>query len=169
LDLDPRSRDRWTTIFVPLPGRIYLLGDDAVAPAQQMLDMLTNHPAVSREAFEGRVVQLREYVVDSREYKHDLQQRGLSEGAVGAHLQVACPRWIWVVEVQDTDEAAAHRPSCLGEIAIDATSDGRHPNFLFANLPGIRASWDPQSSDPTVFEDDIPDVLPYRTGTALGL
>jgi hypothetical protein len=169
LDLDPDSRDRWTTLFVPLPGRIYLLGDDAVGPAGEMLHKLADHPAVMREIFEGRVVQLREYVVDSREYKHDLQQRGLPAGALNAHLQVSCPRWIWVVEIQDEQEAAAHRPCCLGEIAIDATSDGRHPNFLFANLPGIRASWDPHDPDPVVIQDDVPDTLPYRTGTALGL
>jgi hypothetical protein len=111
---------------------------------------------------------LREYVVDSRRYKQELHQRGLPLSTVRAHLQVPCPRWIWVVEVQDAGLARASEPCVLGEIAIDATSDGDHPQLLFANLPGLRASWK--------VHDVFPEVLavrgrfvPYLSGTALTL
>ncbi|MGO8906829.1 MAG: hypothetical protein ACLQMH_14600 [Solirubrobacteraceae bacterium] len=168
IDLDAASKERWMVIFVPLPGRIYLLGEDVDRPARQSLAELMGHPEFDRPVLSGRTLRFREYVVDSRRYKEGLQQRGLPAETVQAHLQVPCPRWIWVLEVQDANIARQGVPCTLGEIAIDATSDGDYPQFLLANLPGLRASWRAHDVDPTVLPDSSA-FAPYMSGTALTL
>jgi hypothetical protein len=166
IDLAALSAERWMVIFVPLPGRIYLLGEEVDRPARQELARLMGRPEFDRRAFNGRTPRFREYVVDSRRYKQSLQLRGLPTATVQAHLQVPCPRWIWVVEIQDEDIARQGMPCTLGEIAIDATSDGDHPQFLFANMPGMRASWRTHDIQPEVLPDRG-SFVPYLTGTAL--
>jgi len=168
IDLRKASDERWNLIFVPLPGRIYLLGEEVERPAREVFGELTRRPGFDRSAFRGREHRFREYVVDSRRYKHELQHRGLPTATVRAHLQVPCPRWIWVVEVQDRSLAHAGEPCTLGEIAIDATSDGGHPQFLFANLPGLRASWKAHDVAPEVLRQNG-SFEPYLSGTALTL
>ncbi|MGA9875378.1 MAG: hypothetical protein WBQ21_06170 [Solirubrobacteraceae bacterium] len=168
IDMSARGLERWMLLFVPLPGRIYLLGEDVQRPAREQLAKLMRMPEFEGRAFSRLATRTREYVIDSRRYKQQLQQRGLSLGAVAAHLQIPCPRWIWVAEVQDAALAAAGEPCTLGEIAIDATSDKDHPQFLFANLPGLRASWRPHAEQPDVYADRGT-FAPYSSGTALGL
>jgi hypothetical protein len=155
-------------LFVPLPGRIYLLGEEVERPARKALSELMDRAQFERAALRGRELRFREYVVDSRRYKEELQRRGLTDGTVHAHLQVPCPRWIWVVEVQDAPLAQAGVPYTLGEIAIDATSDRDHPQFLFANLPGLRANWKMHAVAPQVLADRGR-FEPYESGTALRL
>ena len=163
-----KGPERSMVLFVPLPGRIYLLGEDVEVPAREALRALLDRDQAQRGVFDGRTVRFREYVVDSRDYKASLASRNLPGRTAEAHVQVGCPRWIWIVEVQDEVRAEVGQPCCLGEIAIDATSDSSHPNFLFGNLPGLRASWRPHESDPDVVAEPWQDS-PYISGTALGL
>jgi hypothetical protein len=168
IDLTPEGAERWTLLFVPLPGRIYLLGEDVARPARAQLADLMRAPQFGRPSLRGRTLRFREYVTDSRRYKKALQERGLPDRTVAGHLQVPCPRWIWVAEIQDAKLAALAQPCTLAEIAIDATSDREHPQFLFANLPGLRASWSAHADTPEVVGDQG-SFQPYRSGTALGL
>lgn len=169
-DVDQDSEDRWTVLYVPLPGRIYLLWEEVRHAAQKKLVEVASRPEAVRDPFEGRRVRFRSYVVDSRDYKTDLPDRGLPGDVADRHLLVSCPRWIWVTEVQDEDLAEAGEPSCLGEIAIDATSNARSPHFLFANFPGLSATWRFDREEPEVRQQDYdPETMVYETGTALGL
>lgn len=167
IDLDSADH-RWEVLFVPLPGRIFLAIEEVAATAREALKRLAEAYGVS-EALSQRSVRFREYVVDVRDYKHRLFERGLPSGAAEAHAQIASARWLWIVEVQDAT-LAEHSASCvLGELALDATSDAMDLIFLFANLPGLRAHWPRDHGLPEVVMDGTHDFSPYETGTALNI
>ena len=160
----------WEILLVPLPGRIYLLGEDMELAARRQLRSLVDHPSASgHTALEDVSLRFKEYVVDTRQYKRKLAERGLPGSAASAHVQVPTARWIWVVEMQDARLAATSTQCVLGEIAVDATSDAADLTFLFANVPGLRASWKRSSADPHVVPDAVAGFVPYETGTALNL
>lgn len=168
IDLAKTSKERWTTLFVPLPGRIYALGEQILPRAVSELEDLAALPECERRALSARKLRTREYVVDSRDYKADVQLRALPGSTAASHLQVPCPRWIWVVEAQDAKLADEGKPCTVGEIAIDATSSGEDPHFLFANVPGLRAVW--RQNDPTPAVRPVTAAFaPYLSGTALNL
>ncbi len=168
IDMDPNSKERWLFLFVPLPGRIYLVGEEILSPGRNTLAALTQRAELQEHSLHERKLRYREYVIDSRIYKTALQTRGLPQRTVQGHLQVSCPRWIWIVEMQDEELAEAGAPCTLGEVAIDATSAKGDPQFLFANVPGLRATWGPQQFGPHVIAEEHP-FAPYDSGTALNL
>jgi hypothetical protein len=161
------DRDTWEMHFVPLPGRIYVPYEEIAEPIQAELGDLAGYipPALLAD----RPIRLREYVVEVRDYKARLRDRGLDPRIAEAHAQVPSARWLWVCEVQDA-ELAQGTPRCvLGEIAVDATSDRDDLIFLFANLPCIRASWPGPGRRREVICEPHARPRPYLTGTALNL
>lgn len=163
-----RNEDPWEVLFVPLPGRIYLLGEDMELPARDKLSELIGERDARTDVLDPATFRYREYVVDAREYKQRLRTRGLPGRTAAAHAAVGTARWIWVLELQDA-ELARQSPNCvLGEIAVDATSDPSDLVYLFANLPGLRAAWRHGEINPAVVAEPGP-FEPYETGTALNL
>jgi len=158
--------DRWEVLFVPLPGRIYLGGEDVAPAARAALKQLAQENDVD---LRNRTLRYREYVVDVRDYKRRLFERQLPAEVAAAHAQVPSARWLWIVEVQDA-ELARLSPRCvLGEIGVDATSDEHDLIHLFANLPGLRAVWRRDEVEPEVARFPIESLEPYETGTSLNL
>ncbi len=162
------GNDQWELLWVPLPGRLYLtyemIADLAI---EQVHRLAADHGAAA--TLDSRPLRYREYVVEVHKYKARLRERNLPAGAANAHAQIPSARWLWILEVQDAELAKQTADCVLGELAIDATSDDRHPGFLFANFPGLRASWPEPGAIPDVILEDAGSFAPYRTGTALNL
>lgn len=165
---DGDGRDFWEMLFVPLPGRIYAPYEEIERAVLIELGHLTKR-FVSPGLIGKRRLRLREYVTEVRDYKAKLRSRGMDSVVAEAHAQVPSGRWLWVCEIQDADLAATNPKCVLGEIAVDATSDGHDLVFLFANLPGVRVSW----TGPRRARQAIPvstrSFAPYLTGTVLNI
>jgi hypothetical protein len=163
------GNERWEVLFAPLPGRIFLRAEDIAAPVREQLGLMWERAAWSDGPMSRRL-RFREYAVESPEYKERLFERDLPGDAADAHSQVACARWLWVTEVQDADLAVEGDSRCvLGEIVVDATSDARDLGFLFANVPGLCAWWEPDRSEPQLVLQPREGFHPYTTGTALNV
>jgi len=163
-DSDPLGK--WDLLFVPLPGKVYLAGESAEPFARRMLASLLAldpHKALRRRL--GSYLRLRTYLIRAGKYKEQLLMRGLPVKAAAIHRSVPTSNWIWVVELQDADLARSTLRCVLGEIAIDATSDRRDPNPLFANLEDLSYVWGPSSPQPLV--KDVGYTGPYASGCAL--
>lgn len=163
-DSDPLGE--WDLLFVPVPGKAYLAGESAEPFARRMLTRLlhrTQHRALKRRL--GHYLRLRTYLVRAGEYKARLLERGVEASAAVIHRSVPTSNWIWVVELQDIALARETVRCVIGEMAVDATSDKRDPNPLFASLEGHSYIWEPGSEEPLA--KDIGWAGPYETGCAL--
>lgn len=139
---DPKGD--WLYIFVPMPGRIYLVGELAEFIARRELDRLINsRPELAEIAqhLTADELRFRTYVTRGSDYKLHLQSRGLPPEVVRRHSIFGLSNWVWVTELQDRAAAASGRACVVGEVVIDATSDHYDPNFLLANLPGYWLGW----------------------------
>jgi hypothetical protein len=167
---------QWHTLFLPLPGKIYLVGEVLTGQSDRVFRrLLSRAPDEVRTDIERRRTRIRTYVIDAAEYKERVFSR-LPEEIAGAHAQAPTSHWIWVAELQDADVAErrdaeglpATRETVLAELAIDATSDATDLNWLFGNFPGMRLSWTGDGElRPTRTGGN--EVGLYETGTALAL
>lgn len=161
---DPRSP--WQGLVVPLPGKIYLTAEAAERTGREYLARLIDTED-SLKALRKVGKRYRTYAMEIAEYKGRLGNRGMAAEVIDWHQLTGASHWIWVVEVQDEEAAAAGRDCVIGEIAIDATSDPLTPFALFGNLPTMLMRWvelngpmSKASSNQSV--DDR-----YETGTAI--
>lgn len=162
---DPKGK--WLYLFVPMPGRIYLVGELAEWIARRELDRLLK----SRDEFSDLAkraandeFRFRTYVTHGSAYKNRLQSRGVPAEVLRRHSLFPLSNWVWVTELQDRAAAEAGRRCVLGEIVIDATSDRFDPNFLVGNLPGFWLGW--RTTVPEWHPvSEAPDL--YETGAAL--
>lgn len=155
-------------LVVPLPGRIYLPGEWAESVGQYVFRQELKREASLYEhlqALEEDRLRLRTYVIPIGDYKHALRSRCLPDDVVRWHAHTSGSHWVWVVELQDRT-AAETRDCVVGEVVIDATTDERHPNILFGNLPGVLVRWPEEFPWPTVRSGSSQTEL-YRTGSAI--
>lgn len=163
-DSDPLGK--WDLLFAPLPGKVYLAGESAEPFARRMLtSLLELAPHRRLRAGLPNYLRLRTYLISGGEYKSRLARRGVPALAIDAHRNVPTSNWIWVVELQDPELARRTLRCVIGEIAIDATSDSRDPNPLFANLADFSYVWEPGSTEPLAKE--VAYTAPYASGCAL--
>jgi hypothetical protein len=158
----------WERLVVPVPGRIYLAGEPAEREGALALRRELAKAADLSEilkSVEDGDTRVRTYVSEIADYKRRLRGRGVPPEVVAHHARISCSHWVWIVELQDRSLAAKGRRCVLGEVVIDATSDGLKPNFLFANLPGRVMRWEALGG-PTL-SADVPKGEPYETGCAL--
>lgn len=156
----------WDLLFVALPGKVYLAGEGAEPFARSMFTSLLRlkpHAALRRRL--PTYLRLRTYLIRAGEYKARLDARGVPEKAAAIHRNIPTSNWIWVVELQDQELARQTLRCVIGEMAIDATSDRRDPNPLFANLEGRSYVWESGSRKPR--EKEIDYTVPYASGCAL--
>jgi hypothetical protein len=156
----------WDMLFAALPGKVYLAGESAELFARTMFTSLLRLPshALLRRRL-STYLRLRSYLIRAGEYKARLRDREVPLKAAAIHSNVPTSNWIWVVELQDQRLARETVHCVIGEMAIDATSDRRDPNPLFANLESRSYVWEPGSSEPRVKEVDY--EAPYASGCAL--
>jgi hypothetical protein len=163
-DSDPLGE--WDLLFVATPGKVYLAGESAEPFARRMFTSLLelSHHAVLRRRT-GHYLRLRSYLIRAGEYKARLLERGISPQAVAIHQSVPTSNWIWVVELQDRALARKTLRCVIGELAVDATSDRRDPNPLFATLEGHSYFWEPGTEEPLA--RDVGWSGPCESGCAL--
>jgi hypothetical protein len=154
---------KWGMLLVPMPARILVPGAAAeikarLAFAEQAGATVETEPTL--EAIMSDKLRYRTYAIDAAEYKAELTERGLGEEVVNHHQLVPASVWIWVTEFQLRDVSGGRR--VVGELAIDATSDPRDPQPLFANLPGRVVSWLPGEANPKA--KSVPDGGLYDSG-----
>jgi hypothetical protein len=159
-------RGAWGLIMVPLPGRIYLAGEDAEAVSRQQLHYLiqANHEL---ENLGTRKMRFRTYAIRGVDYKRRMAERALPADVRALQSRISTSNWIWVTELQDRDAAYAGRLCVVAEIAVDATSDLEDPNFLFANFPTATYVWRRESEEPIYFSNSRDSTSLVGTGTAL--
>ncbi|MDT7571533.1 MAG: hypothetical protein QOE05_1707 [Actinomycetota bacterium] len=167
----------WDTLFVPLPGRIYLVGEVLTGRAERMFARLLEvAPAEVKADLERRKTRVRLYVVDTADYKEHVFSR-LPDATASAHAQAPASHWIWIAELQDEKVAGeidrnsglpSSRDMVIAELAIDATSDPTHLNWLFGNYPGLSLSPTGEGELRAKHSGETRVAL-YETGSALGL
>jgi hypothetical protein len=166
-DLTADELGDWEALLVPVPGRIYLPGESAEVHARLVLEQELKRRGegpILAHLKKGRL-RYRTYVTEISEYKRSLRTRELADDVVAWHVRLSASHWVWVTEVQDVAAAARGRRCVLGEIVIDATSDSRHSNQLFANIPGWRLRWAALGAPTTALQSEQKDM--YLSGCAL--
>jgi hypothetical protein len=153
------GREAWEMLLVPMPARILVPG--AAAEIQARLSFAEQAGATEAtdailDALISEEFQYRTYAIDAAEYKAKLPGRGLGQDVVNHHQLVPASVWIWVTEFQRPDVTG--RTRVVAELAIDATSDPRDPQPLFANLPGRVVSWLPGESAPQAKSVSVVDL-----------
>ncbi len=156
-------------LVIPMPGRIYLSGEEAVKWARHTInEMATQHDHLSwlSEGLQDSRLRLQPYVIDIGDYKRGLRRRQAHHDVVVWHTGISTSHWVWVVELQLRDAARAGGSCVLGEIVFDATSDDQWINALFGNLPRITMQW-PSLGEDIVTGTSGQDETPYLTGCPL--
>lgn len=167
--LDPDNDvGEWKGLFIPLPGRIYMAGE----AAEQLGTFIFEDVLEQSGALADRLADLhanrlrfRTYVIQAGDYKHALRRR-LPDEVARIHIGVSTPRWIWVVELQDSEAATTGRKCVIGEVALDATCDPATAGALFGNVPGRWFSL-PALGERLGFLDLNNGTALYDSGTAL--
>ena len=162
---DPKGK--WLYLFVPMPGRIYLVGELAEWIARLELDrLLKSRPefAELEKSAANNELRFRTYAIRGRDYKNRLQSRGVPADVVQRHSLFPLSNWVWVTELQGRTAAETGRACVVGEIVIDATSDHYDPNFLVGNLPGYWFGWRATAPE---WHGVSGDLRLYETGAAL--
>jgi hypothetical protein len=139
---DPKGK--WLYLFVPMPGRIYLVGELAESIARLEFERLIKSRSEFAEVEKGLAadeLRFRTYAIRGSEYKLRLQSRGVPVDVMRRHSVFPLSNWVWVTELQDRVAANTSRQCVVGEVVIDATSDHYDPNFLVGSLPGFWLGW----------------------------
>jgi hypothetical protein len=160
----------WRWLFVPLPGRIYLLAEQFERRARSMLQTIVgNQPGLQEVLPEN--LRVRCYVQDSRVYRSGVRERlaALGPRVYADHLRVSAPRWIWVAELQDLDAAQEGDACVIGEIVADATSSPQAINWLFGNMPQTRLRWMDAGRRLSLVREESLGLERYPSGGALPL
>lgn len=163
------SDDRLQHLVVPMPGKIFLSGEAAVAYAGLIFDEMIERDPRKLSWLAGGIddgrLRLCSYITEVATYKRNLRRR-VHEDVARWHLGFSTSHWLWVVELQ-LQEAAVNGPACvLGEIVLDATSDDEWVNALFGNLPGLTMHW-PALGEHTEILASGQGRKPYLSGSAL--
>jgi hypothetical protein len=143
------GKDAWGMLLVPMPARILVPGAAAEIKARLVFAVQAGATTATEPTLDALMddkFQYRTYAIDAADYKAKLAERGLGPDIVHHHQLVPASVWIWVTEFQSRDTKDKRR--VVGELAIDATSDPRDPQPLFANLPGRVVSWLPGEATP---------------------
>jgi hypothetical protein len=160
----------WRTLHVPLPekiwlspeaaeqaGALYLRGiSSAVAPK---LAAESRRPIASLDVLIAlKRLALRTYVVESREFKNELLNRGVPDSIAQAYRYLSMSRYVWVVEAIDRGRRLPPHYQCVvGQAVYDATSSDAAPNRLALEVHG--ALWTTRGKKPTLELAD-----PYCSG-----
>lgn len=167
--------DDWHAILVPLLGRIYLSGESAERLGSTFF-MTQANPGTEDDPAgplhgvldprDSECSRMRSYVVRGSEYKKRLAARNLPDDVARMVKRVNTSQWIWVVELQDRSAAKASETCVVAEVALDATSDPEHQDFLFAVLPGAFLRWPQLGGNPSRLDTTLSHE-PYKSGTAI--
>lgn len=153
---------QWRFLFAPLPGKIYLTGEQAETHARTLFDGLRRRvPAEVRPRLAD--IRFRTYVTQFGDYKLNMRERLMPDPIRELFRDQGGSRWVWVTEFQDRSLAETDAICVLGEVVMDATSAGADPNRLFACLPGLVYLWD----DDGLLAIDAEDYEPYISGSAV--
>jgi hypothetical protein len=156
------GKDAWGMLLVPMPARILVPGAAAEIKARLVFAVQAGATTATEPTLDALMddeFQYRTYAIDAADYKAKLIERGLDPDIVHHHQRVPASVWIWVTEFQRRDTKDKRR--VVGELAIDATSDPRDPQPLFANLPGRVVSWLPGEATPQA--KSVPDGGLYNS------
>jgi hypothetical protein len=138
----------WEFLFVPLPAKLYLPGEDAEAIGSTLLRAaLAEDPSTEAAEIAARVanreVSFRSTALLSNSFKTELQARQVPEPIASMYRRLPLSRWIWVVEAVDRDARNHGRDCVLAEAVIDATDHSRDLRALVTRTPTEMKMWDP--------------------------
>ncbi len=157
----------WEFLFIPLPAKLYLPGEDAEAIGASLLDAaLKNDPSAEAAQIRRRLasheVSFRSTAMLSNTFKVDLTSRSIPEPTASMYRRMQLSRWIWVIEAVDRDARNHGRPSVLAEALVDATDHSRDLRVLATRTPTEMTLWDPDR-DETRRRSGLPVLPPLRS------
>lgn len=125
----------WLYVIVPLPPKVYLLGEKAepigIARLKEALLKGTNLDRRLLERYESTDdLCVRTTAVTSNDFKKSVGDRGLPDAIALEYQQQPMSRYVWVVELTDKRLRDARKPCVLAEVVIDATDHPRDPKEL---------------------------------------
>lgn len=116
------SHRPWVATVPPLPQKVYLTGERAELIGREVFERAVPVAGSGARALIGRRrIKWRTYAIHSTEYKASLAGR-LPEALGDPYRLAQWPRYIWVVEAHDDSLRDTGRPSCIGEVIVDATA-----------------------------------------------
>jgi hypothetical protein len=159
------AQDDIDSIIVPLPEKVYLLGQDIDVNVETMI--VDNKYKLLNYVFdvaekgndnakkflkalysEDNPVITRTYFLPSNAFKESLKQPynySISDVLKEAYLNLFMPRFIWIVELSTADlfgKKLQRERKIIGEIIFDSTCN-RYSSFpwISAHFPGILVNW----------------------------
>lgn len=180
-----------THMFVPLPSRVYLSGNDADEVAQDYLlstakNLWPNIALVYDAALgpekakashdfaalvtDGKLIR-RTYLTSAGRYRHHLARSGLVDRALTEAITRVLPHFVWVTELISPEDAKAspdNARTILGHMVVNATSS-TDPDLdllmIHAPYTFIHRDINPGEDAPADFREDLivlDDNAPYR-------
>ena len=141
----------WDWLIVPLPEKVFLLGEVAESLGKERL-IDTAKDQGTPELFEERV-SFRSTALRSNQFKEFLEARDFKPEIFARYRRMQLPRWVWVVEAIRRQERADRAPAVMAEAVIDATDHSRDLNVLAWRVGSALWSWRPD--DETVGVADV--------------
>jgi hypothetical protein len=138
----------WLYLIVPLPPKIYMLGENAeLIGIARLKDALSNGAAGGSvadrhllERYEStNELSVRTTAVTSNDFKRTVSKRGLPDAVALEYQQQPMSRYVWVVELTDRRLRDVREPCVLAEVVIDATDHPRDTKELAWRIPSTLA------------------------------
>jgi hypothetical protein len=138
----------WEFLFVPLPEKLYLPGEDAETIGSGFLQKALEEDPSPEAAdilakLSSRDISFRATAIPSNVFKLDLTPRGLPEPHASMYRRLQLSRWVWVIEAVDRDARNHGRPAVLAEAIVDATDHSRDLRVLVTRTPTVMTVWNP--------------------------
>ncbi|MBI2169870.1 MAG: hypothetical protein HYU28_10310 [Actinobacteria bacterium] len=155
IDDGPSLELRWEHLLAPLPEKLWMSGEAAerfgcdhlVGSAEVAVERVAQAEKLLELDRDGHLT-VRTYATSSNRFKERLKARCPDDVVVSHYMLAGLPKYVWVVEAVDRRERGHYpeKPSVLGEVVFDATSDDHDPSLLAVRLPGLLAI--PRPDDP---------------------
>lgn len=142
----------WQFIIVPLPRKVYLVGEEAEAHGRfHILRALRgrSNPETSKllSDINDKEVSFRSRVMLSNEFKTGLDDREVDADLRTVYQRMHLSRWIWVVEAAYREERNRGEPCVAAEAILDATDHVRDLHVLARRIPGNISTWVPDKDE----------------------
>jgi hypothetical protein len=149
-ELDAERRGTWRGFMIPLPSDVYLTGEAAENRARQIVAAEYDHADSDDAAGPsdlakiapkllvlGSGVSVRSRLIEGRRYKAMVSRQERHPEAVRVARMAYLPRWVWVIEFQDSDLRDANKPCVLAEIVFDSSSHDERPDVSLLSTASL--------------------------------
>lgn len=145
--VDDGKKVRWSSVFVPLPEKVWMLGEHAERAAEESMHVLASSTELQstgmadfKKQVDAGALGVRSYVMLASEFKQSIRDRLGPERSQEAAVigQARMSRFVWVIEVFDRELRNSGDPNhVLGEVVIDSTAADPREGVLVEHFGGV--------------------------------